>query len=142
MTMVRRFLPGERRIKPVRTMSIALGALGLLMGWSIWVFMQTSPAPSIFKYAIITLPMEVWCIGFFAAGVLILGANLRLVSIEIAHSFGAFFYTWWGVVLTVAAANPGVVTSGYSFLCLIAAIAHWVCVAYWNWERVHHAVME
>jgi len=128
-------------MKPVRALSIVLGILGVSMSLVLWAFIRATPdPPDIFKYAIVTLPIEVWAILFAIAGGIILIANVAERWARLAHTVGAFVYAWWGVVLTIAAINPKVVTSGYSLLCITAAFAHWVCASYWDWEREHDAV--
>lgn len=127
---------GTRMLKPIRILSVALALLGLSMSLVLVAFIRATPdPPPIFKYALVTLPMTGWAAGFAVAGTLILVANIAERWVRLAHSFGAFIYAWWGLVLTVAAVNPKVVTSGYSLLCLIAALAHWVCASYWKAEH-------
>lgn len=132
---MKKLIRGERSLKPIRALSVTLGILGLGMSFALWGFAYAAPGPPpLFKYAIITLPLQVWSIGFGVAGVLIVAANVARDWVTVAHTYGAFIYLWWGVVLTVATVNPRVVTSGYSLMCLVIGVAHWVCAAYWDWE--------
>lgn len=126
----------HRFLRPIRVLSVALGILGLILGIVIYFFLKTTdPTPPIFKYALITLNFHIWCALFLISGVLTVYGNITHKLIRIAHSFGCFVFAWWAIILTVATYDIGLATSGYSYLCMIAALAHWVCAAYWYAEN-------
>jgi hypothetical protein len=127
---------GHRFIRPIRVLSFALGILGLLIAVVLYVFLDTTdPTPPIFKYALITLTFETWCGLFLISGVATVWANITHKGVRIAHAYGCFVWSWWAIILTVATIDPGLATSGYSYLCGIAALAHWVCASYWYAEN-------
>lgn len=126
----------HRLIRPIRVLSVALGVFSLLLAYVLVSYIRATPDPAeIFRYALITLSMQAWAVLFGISGLLILAANLARRWARLAHAMGAGVYTWWGLVLTFATIDRGVVTSGYSFAMLIAALAHWVCAAYWDAEN-------
>jgi hypothetical protein len=134
----------HRFIRPIRVLSFALGLLGLGISFLLFNFLTSTPnPPPIFKYALISLSIDVWCVLFFAVGLATIVANVLHRGARAAHSFGVAVWAWWAFVLTFATVESGLATSGYSYLCGIAALAYWVCAAYWDAEnprKIPHAV--
>lgn len=126
----------HRYIRPIRVLSISLGGFSILLATVLVGYIRATPnPPPIFRFALVTLSMETWAALFALSGLLILIANVARRWARLAHALGCGVYTWWGLVLTFATIDRGVVTSGYSFAMLIAALAHWVCAAYWDAEN-------
>ena len=126
----------HRFIRPIRVLSIALGVIGTWVSFLLFnLLSQPGGPPPIFKYALISLSVEIWCGLFFLAGLATIVVNVLHRGSRWAHSFGVFVWAWWAFVLTFATVEEGLATSGYSYLCGIAALAYWVCAAYWDAEN-------
>ena len=132
---MKKFMRGERRLKPIRALSISLGLASILIGVVLYFLLrEPGPPPPLFRWAFVSLSFELWCGLFLLTGVGTLAANIVRRGTSAAHAFGVFVWGWWAILLTVGTTETGLATSGYSFLCAIAAIAYWVCAAYWEWE--------